>query len=126
MLRELVGDSIRRLAMKGAVVRGIHHRPPGQFLDRREGQRMKPRSVAGKLELVCGVAEDRMAEEVSGFGVHGDMLRTAQATGYFLLLLLLLILPLPSPGGAKYSFSTVQLPLSSSPLLFVLAPPLIN
>ena len=41
-----------------------------EVLDRRKGQRVDPRAVAGKLKLVRGVAEDRVAEQVLGFGVH--------------------------------------------------------
>ncbi|KAF0241959.1 MAG: hypothetical protein FD180_4178, partial [Planctomycetota bacterium] len=73
-------------------------RPPaGQSLQRREGQRVQPRAVAGELELVGGVAEEGVAEEVVEGGAHGDMVRPERSRMQFLLFLLLLFLLLQSP-----------------------------
>ena len=38
---------------------------------------MKPRAVAGELELVSGVAEEGVAEYVGEFGVHAGILGQA-------------------------------------------------
>ena len=59
--RGSIGSAKRRRARRS---------PPRQRFDQRERHLMQPRAVTGKLELVRGIAEEGMAEEIGGLSIH--------------------------------------------------------